>query len=160
MKTIYTFINKIRKAALLFVFSAVGLMGYAQTTQNLQASASLVTPSSIVVETGDTIAVPIVVEAQNLNDVSTPGNDLAAAGKDMLVYPNPADDKIFIESKNSISANTLVTFYNLLGRKIRIDQLAYDENRIEYDIKNLNAGIYFVKIENQDMLRVIKFVKR
>jgi agmatine/peptidylarginine deiminase len=70
---------------------------------------------------------------------------------DLIIYPNPASDKIniYFNDKNS----TKVYIYNILGIQAKEMQLSNGVNSI--DIKELPNGVYFIKIEG----RTYKFVK-
>ena len=67
------------------------------------------------------------------------------------IYPNPANDKVFIEyNKSDLSAKYCV--FNYLGTEIFSGQIKNDITEI--DISTLPNGVYFLRIENE----IMKFV--
>jgi hypothetical protein len=68
--------------------------------------------------------------------------------KEISIYPNPANDKIFLSNKADIE------IIDITG-KILIKQL----NSNEIDISKLAKGIYFIKIKFDDKIRTEKFIK-
>jgi len=75
---------------------------------------------------------------------------------DVIVYPNPASQKLNIESK--ILDATYATIYSVDGKKI-LQQTLKNKNAI--DISNLVNGIYLLQITNnqQEVLLTKKFAK-
>ncbi len=69
------------------------------------------------------------------------------------VYPNPVKDILTIKEEANLKINK-ITIYNFLGKKL------FSTNRKKINTKNMNSGIYFVKInlENNKMA-VKKFIK-
>ncbi|MDR9399063.1 MAG: T9SS type A sorting domain-containing protein, partial [Salibacter sp.] len=72
------------------------------------------------------------------------------------VYPNPTSDRLFV-SNTDITGETQFEIYSIAG-KILAKGLLNDNNGI--NIKRLNQGIYYLKIENQHFTEIIKFVKQ
>lgn len=72
------------------------------------------------------------------------------------VYPNPAYNSFSVDFNAGL---TKIELYNLLGGKV----ISYEaiQNR-SYDISNLPAGLYFVKLfgPNKQLLRTIRLQKR
>lgn len=68
------------------------------------------------------------------------------------VYPNPASDFVYIKSKQKLH-NSSYQIYNVVGSKV-MDGIINDNQQIE--IKNLVKGIYFLQIDNQYQIKLIK----
>ena len=67
------------------------------------------------------------------------------------IYPNPMNDILYIESENIAS----VTIFNAIGQ-----QVLFVENRNEIDVTELNNGLYFVRLaDNNGNVLVKKVVK-
>ena len=77
---------------------------------------------------------------------------------DLLVYPNPANDKITIDRLSS-NANTgnEISIYDLQG-KLLLKQPLY-QTKTDINISDLAAGIYFIKWAGEEGVVVKKFVK-
>jgi hypothetical protein len=65
-----------------------------------------------------------------------------------IIYPNPATNEIKIDLKtNSVSRNE-ISFYSILGQKVKTGNLNND--KITIDISDLTDGIYFVVISDEN----------
>lgn len=71
---------------------------------------------------------------------------------DIIVYPNPVSEKLFIKAPNNGLMNG--NLYDMTGKLILEFSLHNQENKI--NIENLSSGIYFLKISNNKK----SFVKR
>ena len=81
----------------------------------------------------------------NLQTLSTPTfkNDISVS-----VYPNPFQDKITISFENE-SSNAKVKLVDITGKQLYNN--SFSGNSIEINnLENLNSGIYFLKIEDQN----------
>jgi PKD repeat protein len=67
----------------------------------------------------------------------------------LLVYPNPFSDVIFIETKES----GILQITDILGKTVKT---VYCENKTSIDLKELDNGIYFIKTENGKTLKIVK----
>jgi hypothetical protein len=70
------------------------------------------------------------------------------------IYPNPVNDKVVISATDVINS---VTIYNLQGAAI-VTRIV-DSRNVELSVSNLNAGIYFVKVQSGDNVYVSKITK-
>ena len=73
------------------------------------------------------------------------------------VYPNPANDKIQLSIKNSISDNSSFMIFDSKGRVVMQHQL--QENLQAIDISMLARGFYLIKINNGGVINTEKFIK-
>ena len=67
--------------------------------------------------------------------------------KTLAIYPNPANDYLFIECQNPDDIQQ-ITVYSITGQTIPIASAAKD-NKIELNIADLSAGIYYLKIDTK-----------
>ena len=70
------------------------------------------------------------------------------------IYPNPANDKIFIQNNDNLSIENIIV-YDISGKKI----LLQNNNFSSIDIQNLEFGIYFLQIKSDNKTSQIKFIK-
>jgi hypothetical protein len=77
--------------------------------------------------------------------------------KDYIIYPNPANDKLYIKT-NEENTNRLINYqvYDLSGRIILSDRF-YTSQSI--DVSGLSEGIYFIQLIEKDKITTHKFVK-
>lgn len=109
--------------------------------------------------------VPYVVYSDNENsmkatvmkydDTGVGINELRESG--LLLYPNPASDHITIET-SSTPVNSRLSLLDVEGRQIITCQFTGPKMKI--DIRNLPCGVYFVRLLDDRMVQVGKFVKQ
>jgi len=75
------------------------------------------------------------------------------------IYPNPASNKINIESTTTNNKNREYFIYDIFGRLIETEILS-GENIIQIDIMHLNSGLYIIKSNSEGNLKTGKFVKQ
>ena len=69
--------------------------------------------------------------------------------KQLLLYPNPTNKNLFLQTK----VNGEIQIHNILGEMLFVEEKTKQNHRI--DISELPAGIYIIKLENLTS----KFVK-
>ena len=84
--------------------------------------------------------------------VNTLSVDNSVDGISFNIYPNPADDFIFIEN---LSVDSKVELFNVVGKNIKSFEIESHNQRL--DINGLNSGVYFVKVDDK---AAAKFIKR
>jgi len=89
-------------------------------------------------------------EFSNESCASIP-NSIIEYTQKVTIYPNPANDKIYIKSQ---LMNHNVEIFDING-KLMISKRV-DSNVATIDISNLTAGIYFIKISNEVVGKFIK----
>ncbi len=88
------------------------------------------------------------------NDNFPVSSDLISE-RGIVIYPNPAQNELFIHCKNINSKLPLkYEIYSLEGKLLKSD-LTYSVNRIS--LEDLSAGIYFLKIYSNDQEYIEKF---
>ena len=70
----------------------------------------------------------------------------------VAIYPNPCFDKLFINSKNKIK---LLEILNIRGQIVS----SFYTNQSYIDVSNLELGIYFIKVSNNENISLLKFIK-
>ena len=85
------------------------------------------------------------------NFVSTEGIDELSSA--FNIYPNPANDRLYIDSKVKINE---IVIYDVYGRQ----QLAVSGQQSAVSVADLNNGIYFVKIITDNGEVIKRFVKQ
>ena len=83
---------------------------------------------------------------------NTLSDDKFVDGVSFNIYPNPANDFIFIEN---ISIGSKVDLFNVLGKNIKSVEIESHNQRL--DINGLNSGVYFVKVDGK---AASKFIER
>lgn len=78
--------------------------------------------------------------------------------EEIILFPNPAGNKINILYNNIDNAVLYAEIYDLLGNKVIAQFLNKNNNSI--NLHNLNNGLYLIKIKTNNGLYVKKFVKK
>ena len=72
------------------------------------------------------------------------------------LYPNPASSTIHLSLANPVGTHTYA-IYNQLGMLLQSAELNYDTQRSHaINIESLSNGIYFVKIDGEQVIRFVK----
>ena len=75
----------------------------------------------------------------------------------LSLYPNPATDKITIETAaTSLPAN--LSILSLTSQRLITSQIT--EPKTQIDINNLPSGVYFVRVTNDKTVEVEKIIKQ
>jgi len=74
----------------------------------------------------------------------------------LLVYPNPADDIIYIQ--HNYTADVVIQIYNMNG--VVVATTNGQNINTQFDISALPSGIYIVKISNKSESSICRFVKK
>ncbi len=72
------------------------------------------------------------------------------------LYPNPANDKLTLISE--IAVNAQIEIIDNQGRQVLEKQLSQKSSH-DIDIKQLESGLYFLRINNDQKISVLKFIK-
>lgn len=79
---------------------------------------------------------------------------------DVLVFPNPAHESVFLQFGSSVKDVTEIFVYNLLGSKViseNINSLSTDL-KFRIDVRDLPDGIYYMNIKMGDINLIKKLV--
>jgi photosystem II stability/assembly factor-like uncharacterized protein len=90
------------------------------------------------------------------NGGGTGTNEIPVSSKLLKIYPNPAIDKIIIET-SGVSQESNLAIVNTQGQELILRQMT--EPKTQIDISNLPSGVYFVRVTNDKTVEVGKFVK-
>ena len=74
----------------------------------------------------------------------------------IALYPNPTNHLATIQASDLTKANVFVT--DVLGRQVSTHILSHFDDAITLDVKHLDAGIYFVVIQKNDLRTTRKLI--
>ncbi|MGZ4067343.1 MAG: Periplasmic ligand-binding sensor domain-containing protein [Bacteroidia bacterium] len=92
----------------------------------------------------------------SLNGVGIQKNETAQL--DVKVYPNPANNYLFIEFKDA-KEKTTVEIYDILGNIVNGAIFNESSKYITIPVENLQSGVYSIRIKSGNSFTVKKFVK-
>jgi hypothetical protein len=73
---------------------------------------------------------------------------------DLTIYPNPANEQLNIVG---LIDNSDIVIYDLSGKVLKE---IFANSRVSIDISDLASGVYFVRIQSNNITEVLKFVKQ
>jgi len=77
----------------------------------------------------------------------------------LSVYPNPANDKLFLKYNSSVSEKLAYSIMDMFGRTILANQLSGNSSDQAIDISTLSEGVYFVRLSCGQNTTTSKFIK-
>lgn len=84
--------------------------------------------------------------------------DVTSVVENMLqtlkIYPNPVNDKLFIEAQETISN---IEIYNLTGAMVVSQECNSD--KVEMEVGELQSGVYFIRMTSANATETRRFVK-
>lgn len=95
---------------------------------------------NLELSSSDLTTVRFISENLGVNEFSIPENQ-------MLVYPNPTNGKVFINS-NTKNLIQKVEVYSLSGQKVLKLDLKEKVSKAEIDMSNLPTGVYIIQIQD------------
>ena len=75
----------------------------------------------------------------------------------VTIYPNPANDKVYIETEAEIEE---IVVYDVYGRIQNLRNSETQQLSNSVDVADLNSGIYFVKVKTENgnvVKRIVKY---
>ncbi|WP_167619655.1 T9SS type A sorting domain-containing protein [Maribellus sediminis] len=76
-------------------------------------------------------------------------------------YPNPTEGALFVDlPQNLMSGNVRVTVLNIAGVTIYDKQFNSSSGRIQLDISEATIGMYYVKLQGENLERTFKVIKK
>jgi hypothetical protein len=82
--------------------------------------------------------------------------EVTTAQAGITIVPNPSKDKITI-SVQDLSGNTQLSIFTVSGKKVMEKQIQEFETQL--DISALPRGVYFVRVQDEEIVEVGKIVK-
>jgi hypothetical protein len=76
----------------------------------------------------------------------------------LSAFPNPAENFINIKAEG-VNGKVGVTVLNIIGAEVVLTATV-DVTNYRINIADLNQGTYFIRIENGDRTKVVRFMKK
>lgn len=73
------------------------------------------------------------------------------------IFPNPVDNKLYINSNNAIEE---ISIYNITGLMVYKEQADRRSNQYIIDVDTLQSGIYFIEIRTDNNSIIKRFIKK
>ena len=98
---------------------------------------------------------PIVTNSVTTQIIELLGVSDNILNKSLVLYPNPANDILYIKAENNVLPEEVV-IYNLQGREL----MAFNQNLESMDISDLSSGIYLVTVQTSGGRADYRLVKK
>ena len=89
-------------------------------------------------------------------------NELSGNKNTITIFPNPASTSFSVETSVTIGELVKVAIYNLNGQLVKKDsdfqKKSSTSQKNQYDVSDLNNGIYFVKVASESDTRTLKLI--
>ncbi len=97
---------------------------------------------------------PVLCSQTTTSDLSYPPNQF-----DIELYPNPANDRLFIGIGNNLNNNQTLDMkvINMLGETILNQKVLVNSSTIGLDLTDLSNGLYILEIKQHDKVSIKKF---
>ena len=99
------------------------------------------------------------VESEPSNEAcetTLPEESIVELTSSFNVYPNPVNDKLYIETEEIVNE---VVVYDVYGRQ-QDNKTTRQQGNLSVDVTNLNSGVYFVKVVTENGETVKRFIKK
>jgi len=123
-------------------------------TDSVQVTATATSANAVVTGTGwigtpnTSTNITVTCTAEGVEDYATTTNSSCN------IYPNPVNDKLVISAEDAINS---ISIYNLQGAVV-FSRIVSGKT-VELSLSELNAGIYFIKVQSGNDVYINKITK-
>jgi hypothetical protein len=86
-------------------------------------------------------------------------NEILPAQEELVAYPNPVGEKLYISMKD-IEHYKMIVLYDFAGRSHPITSIDKRSDQLEIDMVHLSPGHYFIRIEMEESTQVVPIIKQ
>ena len=104
----------------------------------------------------DKSSVSVSLFAENETEIEEDTTSIAEHKLLINIYPNPANDMLFIEAETEIEE---VSVYDVYGRQ-QDNKTIRQQDKTCFNVSKLNTGIYFIKINTKNEEIIKRFIKQ
>jgi predicted Zn-dependent protease len=97
---------------------------------------------------------PVLCAPVTTSDMSYPANEF-----DIELFPNPANDNLFIGLGNDVITNQQVELkvLNMLGQVVTSKKIIANTSTIAFDTSELNNGLFLIEVRQNEKVSIKKF---
>ena len=104
------------------------------------------------------IEVVDTVNQTDVRDLIVTDTEEAFAEPDAYLYPNPTSGPFSLEINSDLWVGGTATLYNIIGEALSERVVVPGSN--SYDVSNFTSGIYFINLRQDEMQKILRFMKR
>ncbi len=100
------------------------------------------------------------VGSSTFRTIDSPQEVNPVAVNQFVVYPNPAHESINAEFNSPTAEIIHVRIFDIMGKSAIVNEMSVNEgnNKFNFDLSELNKGIYFIELSNSTERIVKKFI--
>ncbi len=87
----------------------------------------------------------------------SPGSMIRSSTQNVSIFPNPAKDKVTLQINGTLTGS-VISVYDMMGRKQFQTLLSQGNAKIEIDIHSLKSGLYFIEARTFNSVVIQKLV--
>jgi hypothetical protein len=97
-----------------------------------------------------------------LGNCATGIGDIAQGFSDLIIYPNPTTDIVYMKSSDNSYKDIEVALIDMAGKVLYQKEYNQFGTDIQYsvDLSEMPSGMYFLRVRNSEMIRYEKVMKR
>lgn len=76
------------------------------------------------------------------------------------VYPNPADDYIYVKLEEVVEKGLKIEVMSFIGNKMNTSSEKVEKNLFKVNLRNIPSGHYYVMITHGEVKEIKKFLKQ
>jgi hypothetical protein len=104
------------------------------------------------------IEVVDTVNQTDVRDLIVTDTEEAFAEPDAYLYPNPTSGPFSLEINSDRWVGGTATLYNIIGEALSERVVVPGSN--SYDVSSFTSGIYFINLRQDEMQKILRFMKR
>ncbi len=104
------------------------------------------------------ITVVDTVNQTDVRDLIVTDTEEAFAEPDAYLYPNPTSGPFSLEINSDQWVGGTATLYNIIGEALSERVVVPGSN--SYDVSSFTSGIYFINLRQDEMQKILRFMKR
>lgn len=123
---------------------------YSLFIENGKVMGPVESPEDLIMNYDDFLSLPCLNLISNI-DNPIPDNT--------VIYPNPTNDNLYIKNSDfQLNPSLIIEVFDAQGRKVKIDWTVQGPQTIQISNKDLPAGIYFLVLQQEGMIRTERFL--
>lgn len=79
-------------------------------------------------------------------------NEINKENETLLVYPNPANEVVYVDAKVPVDRSTRINIVNCLAEEINSNYEIQSDQKIKLNVSALRSGIYFIEFQNKNAI--------
>lgn len=79
--------------------------------------------------------------------------------ENIKIYPNPAQNVIYLQESGGFSKGTILNLYTITGEQVLNMNITSSLDELSIPLENLDAGVYFISLQTSDGVKTVKKIE-